>query len=350
MRKMKRMILRTLCLAAILCLLAPYALATGSLPYDCYNYDYWNNILYTPAPYVPNGNISGVSLIWQGESLGAFRSPQDLCVSPDGKLYIADTGNNRIVVLSEDMKTVLQVIDGFEAEGKHETFNAPYGVAVSENQQLYIADSQNRRIVVLELDGTFVKYVQNPQSEVLDEKFVFTPLKVSVDYADRVYCVAQNMFQGIMVFSSEGDFTGFFGTISVKISLWERFWRKVSTKEERSKQQLFIPTEFTGIDVDEEGFVYASNKDTDGIQAVRRLNPRGEDVIRKGPKENVGGDLVFNSIGIYSGPSQISRMITRAICSTYSAVSAHRKALSACPQPLSNWTATCWCLIPCRQP
>jgi DNA-binding beta-propeller fold protein YncE len=308
---MKRMILRTLCLAAILCLLAPYALATGSLPYDCYNYDYWNNILYTPAPYVPNGNISGVSLIWQGESLGAFRSPQDLCVSPDGKLYIADTGNNRIVVLSEDMKTVLQVIDGFEAEGKHETFNAPYGVAVSENQQLYIADSQNRRIVVLELDGTFVKYVQNPQSEVLDEKFVFTPLKVSVDYADRVYCVAQNMFQGIMVFSSEGDFTGFFGTISVKISLWERFWRKVSTKEERSKQQLFIPTEFTGIDVDEEGFVYASNKDTDGKQAVRRLNPRGEDVIRKGPKENVGGDLVFNAVGIYSGPSQIVDVVYR---------------------------------------
>ncbi|MBO4379139.1 MAG: gluconolactonase [Clostridia bacterium] len=308
---MKRMILRTLCLAAILCLLTPYALATGALPYDCYNYDYWNNILYTPAPYVPDGNISGVSLIWQGESLGAFRSPQDLCVSPDGALYIADTGNNRIVVLSEDMKTVLQVIDGFEADGKQETFNAPYGVAVSENRQLYIADSQNRRIVVLELDGTFVKYVQNPQSEVLDEKFVFTPLKVSVDYADRVYCVAQNMFQGIMVFSSEGEFTGFFGTISVKISLWERFWRKIATKEERSKQQLFIPTEFTGIDVDEEGFVYASNKDTDGIQAVRRLNPRGEDVIRKGPKENVGGDLVFNSIGIYSGPSQIVDVVYR---------------------------------------
>ena len=56
---MKRMILRTLCLAAVLCLLAPYALATGALPYDCYNYDYWNNILYTPAPYVPDGNISG---------------------------------------------------------------------------------------------------------------------------------------------------------------------------------------------------------------------------------------------------------------------------------------------------
>jgi len=299
------------CFLLLLCLLPVTALANDSLPYDCYNYDYWNNILYTPAPYVPDGAISGASLQWQDQPLGSFRSPQDLCVSPDGKLYIADTGNNRIVVLDDDLKTVLQVIDGFEADGKKETFSAPYGVAVSENKQLYVADSQNHRIVVLELDGTFVKYVRDPQSEVLSDSFVFTPLKVSVDYADRVYCVAQNVFQGIMVFTAEGDFTGFFGTISVKISLWEKFWRKLATKEERSKQQLYIPTEFTGIDVDDEGFVYASNKDTDGIQAVRRLNPRGEDVIRKGLKENLGGDRFFGTVGNYSGPSQIVDVVYR---------------------------------------
>jgi DNA-binding beta-propeller fold protein YncE len=249
--------------------------------------------------------------MWEGSPLGAFRSPQDLCVSPDGKIYLADTGNNRIIVIDGGLKNVLQVIDHFEADGAAQTFSSPTGVAVSQNRQLYVADSQNHRIVVLELDGTFVKYVQNPQSEVLDEGYIFTPLKVSVDYADRVYCVAQNMFQGIMVFTAEGDFTGFFGTISVKISLWEKFWRKFSTKEERSKQQLFIPTEFTGIDVDDEGFVYASNKDTDGMQAVRRLNPKGQDVIRKGLKENLGGDLVFGTVGNYSGPSQIVDVVYR---------------------------------------
>lgn len=309
--KIKRLFLRFLCLTVALCALVSGALANDALPYDCYNYDHWNNILYTPAPYVPDGSVSGASLTWQGASLGAFRSPQDLCVSPDGELYIADTGNNRIVVLSGDLKTVLRVIDGFEAEGVHETFNAPSGVAVSENRQVYIADSQNHRIVVLAMDGSFVKYVQNPQSEVLSDDFVFTPLKVSVDYADRVYCVAQNMFQGIMVFAAEGDFTGFFGTISVKISLWEKFWRKLATKAERSKQQLFIPTEFTGIDVDEEGFVYASNKDTDGVQAVRRLNPRGQDVIKTGPKQNLGGDLVVSAVGDYAGPSQIVDVVYR---------------------------------------
>ena len=312
-----------LCLVLLACLAFGNAFAADSLPYDCYNYDHWNNILYTPAPYVPDGLVSGATLRFEGAPVGAFRNPQDLCVSPDGEVYIADTGNNRIVVLAQDLKTVRRIITGFEAEGVAQTFSAPSGVAISEKHRLYIADSLNRRIVVLEPDGTFVKYVKNPQSEVLDEGYVFTPLRVSVDYADRVYVIAQNMFQGIMVFSEEGVFTGFFGTISVKISLWEKFWRKLATKEERGKQQLFIPTEFTGIDVDDEGFVYASNKDTDGLQAVRRLNPKGEDVIRRGPHANLGGDRVFGSVGNYAGPSQIVDVVYRGH-GTYSLLDSRR--------------------------
>ena len=312
-----------LCLVLLACLAFGNAFAADSMPYDCYNYDHWNNILYTPAPYVPDGLVSGATLRFEGAPVGAFRNPQDLCVSPDGDVYIADTGNNRIVVLAQDLKTVRRIITGFEAEGAAQTFSAPSGVAISEKHRLYIADSLNRRIVVLEPDGTFVKYVKNPQSEVLDEGYVFTPLRVSVDYADRVYVIAQNMFQGIMVFSEEGVFTGFFGTISVKISLWEKFWRKLATKEERGKQQLFIPTEFTGIDVDDEGFVYASNKDTDGLQAVRRLNPKGEDVIRRGPHANLGGDRVFGSVGNYAGPSQIVDVVYRGH-GTYSLLDSRR--------------------------
>ena len=312
-----------LCLVLLACLAFGNAFAADPLPYDCYNYDHWNNMLYTPAPYVPDGLVSGATLRFEGAPVGAFRNPQDLCVSPDGDVYIADTGNNRIVVLAQDLKTVRRIITGFEAEGAAQTFSAPSGVAISEKHRLYIADSLNRRIVVLEPDGTFVKYVKNPQSEVLDEGYVFTPLRVSVDYADRVYVIAQNMFQGIMVFSEEGVFTGFFGTISVKISLWEKFWRKLATKEERGKQQLFIPTEFTGIDVDDEGFVYASNKDTDGLQAVRRLNPKGEDVIRRGPHANLGGDRVFGSVGNYAGPSQIVDVVYRGH-GTYSLLDSRR--------------------------
>ena len=73
-----------LCLVLLACLAFGNALAADSLPYDCYNYDHWNNILYTPAPYVPDGLVSGATLRFEGAPIGAFRNPQDLCVSPDG--------------------------------------------------------------------------------------------------------------------------------------------------------------------------------------------------------------------------------------------------------------------------
>ena len=98
-------------------------------------------------------------------SIGNFVSPQDICYADDGNLYLADTGNNRIVVLNNDMTEVVNIIDGFDNNGVKDGFKSPYGVCISEKGQLYVADSQNHRIVVLEKDGTLVRIVQNPVSQ-----------------------------------------------------------------------------------------------------------------------------------------------------------------------------------------
>lgn len=276
------------------------------LPYDTYNYTYWEDIALTPAAYVPTGTVTG-----SGVGTTNFSEPQDLCVAPDGLVYVADTKNNRIVVLNDNMTETVRVIDSFDKEGTQDGFDAPTGVCVSEHMELYIADSNHKRIVVLTPEGEFIKIVDNPQSEILEDDFDFIPLKVTVDYADRVYVIAKNAFEGILVFESDGQFTGYFGTIEVKITLWEKFWKRLASKEERSKQQLYIPTEFTGIDVDDDGFVYASNIDSDGVQGVRRLNPKGEDVIQKGENENLGGDLIVGMYGTYAGPSEFTDVTYR---------------------------------------
>lgn len=281
------------------------------LPYDTYNYDYREYIHYTPAAYAPAYTITADGMTWQGEAIGKFVNPQDLCKSPDGKVYVADTGNNRIIVLDTAMKQVVNLITGFDNNGVADTFKQPSGVCVSEKGNLYVADSQNRRVVVLDADGRLLQIVADPQSESFTEDYIFTPLKVTVDYADRIYVIAQNMFEGIMVFESDGTFASFFGTIEVEISLWDKFWSRVATKEERSNQQLYIPTEFTGIDIDPEGFVYASNIDAAGMQGVRRLNPRGEDVIKKGQNQNLGGDLWINGSTEYAGASQFTDVLYR---------------------------------------
>lgn len=281
------------------------------LPYDTYNYDYRSYLHFTPAAYTPAYSISTATMTYNGEVIGKLTSPQDLCKSPNGDIYIADTGNNRIVVLDAKMKSVVNVITTFDNNGNEDKFNQPYGVCVSEKGNLYIADSKNRRVVVLDPEGKLLQLVQNPESESLGEGYVFTPLKVTVDYADRVYVIAQNMFEGIMVFENDGTFASFFGTINVEISAWDKFWSRMATKEERSNQQLYIPTEFTGIDIDPEGFVYATNIDPTGMQGVRRLNPKGEDVIRKGQDENLGGDIWIEGMTEYAGPSQFTDVVYR---------------------------------------
>ncbi len=287
------------------------AALANELPYDTYNYNFYEDIVYTPAAYIPAGSVSGTQLTYEGESLGVFSNPQDICKTPDGKVVIADTGNNRIIILNKDMTTVMKVIKDFKHNGNTETFLSPYGVCVSAKEELYIADTFNNRIVVLDRDFNLIKIIKNPTSEVLEENYVFSPLKVSVDYADRVYCIAQNMFEGVMMFEDNGQFIGFIGTIEVQISLREKFWKRIATKEERANQRLFIPTEFTGIDIDDNGFVYASNIDETGEQAIRRLNPRGEDVIKKGENENLGGDLWISGFSKYAGASQITDIVYR---------------------------------------
>jgi len=421
--KIKRLV--ALILAGIIAGTAVFpASATGIVPYDSYTYDYWENIVLTPAPYVPGRSVTGVSL-----GIGAFVRPQDMSVGSDGTVYIADTGNNRIVVANPEMTRAIGIIDRFEGEdGQTDSFNSPNGITICPNNFLYVADMLNRRVVALDMNnvgvlaptpvsevqtpaavddaddtddtddtdntdsiddtddidnidsigdddpettvvyedsnvtvirendevivlvdadtvnditdeeeeeeyvappitdeipddgitrldvGRVARVISDPQSEMLEEGFLFTPQRVAVDFAGRVYVIAQGMFQGIMVFNQEGDFTGFFGTINVQITTWEIIWRTISTRAQRQVRRLFIPTEFTGVDVDDSGFIYASNIDIEGEQAVRRLNPNGEDVIRTGDNENLGGDLEYMPIEVgrqFSGPSEMVDVVYR---------------------------------------
>lgn len=304
---MRRKLVVGLCIIIVTAILLPQMTgveASEVIPYDTYTYDHYDSIRYTPAAYVPAGVIDGSN--WE---TGRLKSPQDCYVAFDGTVYIADAGNNRIVVL-DDNYNYKKEITGFIKDGTENGFNNPNGVYLSLKGNLYIADTGNMRIVELDEDGKLVQIIENPQSEVLGEGFIFAPVKVAVDYADRVYVIAKNMFQGIMAFNNNGDFTGFKGTVDVEISLSERFWRRFSTKEQRSKQKLFIPTEFTGMDIDDGGFIYTTNVDSTGEKSVRRLNPKGEDVIRSNGKDS-SGDRMFLARGDYSGASRIVDIIVR---------------------------------------
>lgn len=85
-----------------------------------------------------------------GSGVGQFDNPQGLVVDSSGRVFVADTGNNRIVVLGFD-GTSFSYLTQYTAG-----LSGPTGLAVDAANNLYIADTLNNRIVVLDAAGALL--------------------------------------------------------------------------------------------------------------------------------------------------------------------------------------------------
>ncbi|MCL2363684.1 MAG: NHL repeat-containing protein [Defluviitaleaceae bacterium] len=293
----------------LFCLIFIFAfpLSVNAVPYRGFTYNYWGGPIPAPVAYVPLSHVNASDIC---ASLGSFNMPQDLHVDINGNIYIADTSNHRIVIFDRHLE-LINVIDSFYMHGALQTFNFPRGVFVTRDLDIYIADTENRRIVTLDQQGNFLRVNNGPEFGEIDDHFQFFPLKITVDNAGRQFVIVRGVFEGIMRFDPRGNFTGYFGTIQVSVSAIDWFWRLISTAEQRARQQLFIPTEFTGMDIDEYGFVFTTNLATGAGAKVQRLNPAGEDVLHNFTDIEIVGSANYSALGQFSGPSQFIDIVAR---------------------------------------
>ena len=88
---------------------------------------------------------------------GGFDTPSGLAVSPSGDVFVADTGANLIRKISA--KGVVSILAGDGTAGFRDgpagqaQFNGPIGVAVDAAGDVYVADTYNDRIRVISPDG-----------------------------------------------------------------------------------------------------------------------------------------------------------------------------------------------------
>ena len=129
----------------VTCVAAPYQ-----------NYTYTKSGIYPePQAIVPDKVIDSNTIGIENLGGAALKNPQDLVqFNLNEFIIISDTGNNRIVVLDKDMRTVKQIISTWQNKGKEDTFDTPNGLFVYENDEyyLYVCDTMNRRVVRFSFD------------------------------------------------------------------------------------------------------------------------------------------------------------------------------------------------------
>ncbi|WP_437126794.1 hypothetical protein [Paenibacillus pabuli] len=262
---------------------------------DAYQYSYWGDSVPAPAAYEATSIITGKKV-----NAGAFKEPSDMHVTADQRVFVLDSGNGRIVEMDRNLKLV-RTIDSFEREGKKEQFNNPQGLYVSEKGDLLIADTDNQRVVHLNEQGQLVKVLAEPKSDLLQADFQFKPVRVVMDKGDRIYVMAAGVFDGFMEFSADGTFSSFIGANRVQVDPVEYLWKRFATREQRSQMVMFTPTEFTNLDMDEEGFIYATSGDR-GKDPIKKLNAQGTDILRRQGYHYPQGDLMYTN---EAGPSRL---------------------------------------------
>lgn len=262
-------------------------------PYSNYAYSSDKEKLKEPQAVYATGTLTGDDL-----GVGDFNSPSDMYIRDD-KMYIADTGNNRIVICGTD-GTDARAISQFDNNGTADTFNAPSGIFVTPEELLYICDRENGRIVVLNSDGSFVTAYGRPDTKLLSEDIIYKPIRVSVDSAGRMFVVAESVNLGIIELNAEGAFTGFFGAIEVQYSAFEYFLKAIATDEQKAAMSVTVPTEYSSLDIDEDGFVFATVSVFDSSNFredifVRKLNPLGNDILQRDGYTSPMGDVKYET-------------------------------------------------------
>ena len=102
-----------------------------------------------------NGRVLRFSLAGEarGKAPGDFYGPRGIAVAPDGKVWVADTGNARIVALDADLTNPKYF--GKKPGSGPEELSSPIGIAVGPSGRVYVADSANRRVQILDASGAF---------------------------------------------------------------------------------------------------------------------------------------------------------------------------------------------------
>ena len=321
-------IAKILCVAfAVLMIASCVVVGVGaSSAYQTYTYSIGGYALHSPDAYTADSQIIDSAYMGLDTPLNGA---SDLVTDDQNNVYIADAKNNRIVCLDRYFKLRFYISTFVNDQGVTDSLAGPQGLFVTKDR-IWVCDTDAYRIVVFDRNGNFIKIIEAPESALFGENSMYTPKAIAVDQYNRLFVVSSQTYQGIIVMTEDGEFTGFIGAQAVTLSAFEILWRRFRTDEQKSQTADVVSTEFNNITIDEDGFIYVTTstisegsvgnaikgKSKDGkYMPVKMLNTNGDEIMKRNGFWPPAGEVDYSTSTADQGqtPTGVSTIVDVAI-------------------------------------
>ena len=345
--------------AAILCMvfvvIMVFALPiSAAAPYQTYTYSITGTALHSPNAYEPAKTIDSkyiglldtdvmskfypnLSSADLAKKAVAFEDAADLETDEFGNVYIADTKNNRILVLDRYYKLKLIIESFINDNGVPDKLKAPKGVFITNDKFvegkkvpgiIYVCDTDNNRIVTFDREGNFLSIIAAPESEIIESNTVYKPVAVAVDKYDRLYVISSTTYQGVIVMTDTGEFTQYVGAQKVVISAWDIIWRRFQTEEQRALSEAVLSVEFNNIAINSEGHIYVTTSaiqeskvesailaksKSDEYAPVKLINAAGDEIMQRNGFYPPSGEVDMRATSVKQTISGVSTIVDVAV-------------------------------------
>lgn len=276
---------------------------TDEVGYETYTY--WYEFTGKTRKAVYSKPMYEVKKVLTSSELGCIKGStiEDVHTAKDGKTYVLDGTNSRIIVLDADYnveKIISSVVDSI---GDVYYFNKAKGIFVDNDNHLYIADTNNGRVIKCTTDGVVIRMYVLPDSHLIPAEFSYQPTKVAVDNKGYVYILSNGSYYGAILYSPNDEFLGFYGSNDVAATFMQAmstlFNRLFMNNTKRSGMTSSLPYTFSDLWVDDEGFVYTATGGTATKSGqIKRLNPGGSNVLIGSDGTNFADEGVAKSTAI----------------------------------------------------
>ena len=133
----------------------------------------------------------------------ALSLPSDVAVSPDGRVYVVESGKHRVAVFDSAANPSGYVGEEGDGDGQ---LQGPVGIGVAPDGRVYVADRENKRLQVFSADGTFDRSIG-----LAEEADAVVPVDVAVSADGKTLFVTANNSHRVVAFDTKGDRRGGWG-------------------------------------------------------------------------------------------------------------------------------------------